>query len=69
MRTINVIYTAERRLVPAILSGNGIAVSWLISMSIGVNSVMEGEILPIITFLVGGTIGTYYGIKKESKKK
>lgn len=67
-RTLNVIYTAERRMVPAILTGNGIGLTWLISMSIGANSILHGEPLPIIAFLIGGTLGTYWGIKKESKK-
>ena len=68
LRTLNVIYTAERKMVPSILTGNGIALSWLISISIGTSSVMSGQILPIISFIIGGTIGTYLGIKKESKK-
>lgn len=68
LRTINVIYTAERRLLPAILSGNGIGLAWLVSMSIGADSIMKGELIPIIAFLLGGTLGTYLGIKKESKK-
>lgn len=69
LRTVNVIYTAERRMLAAILSGNGIGLSWLVSMSIGANSILEGQVLPIIAFLIGGTLGTYWGIKKESKKK
>ena len=69
LRTINVIYTAERRLIPAIISGNGIGLAWLVSMSIGADSIMKGEIIPIIAFLIGGTLGTYWGIKKESKKR
>ena len=68
LRTINVIYTSERRLWPAIWSGNGIALAWLVSISIGANSVMQGHILPIMAFLVGGAVGTYLGIKKEQKK-
>jgi uncharacterized protein YebE (UPF0316 family) len=68
LRTINVIYTAERKMKPAIISGLGIGLSWLVSMSIGADSVLKGEILPIISFLIGGSIGTYWGIKKEQKK-
>lgn len=68
LRTINVIYTAERKLIPAIISGNGIGLAWLVSMSVGANSIMNGEIIPIIAFLIGGTLGTYWGIKKETKK-
>jgi len=68
LRTINVIYTAERKLLPAILTGNGIGLAWLVSMSIGADSIMKGEIIPIIAFLIGGTIGTYFGIKKKEVK-
>ena len=68
LRTLNVIYTADKRMLAAILTGNGIGISWLISMSISINSVMEGQLLPILAFLVGGTLGTYFAIKKESKK-
>lgn len=68
LRTINVIYTAERRMVPAILSGAGVGFAWLISMTIGLNSIMGGAWQPILSFLIGGAIGTYWGIKKEEKK-
>jgi hypothetical protein len=33
-------------------------------MSIGLNSMFNGDWQPIVAFLVGGTIGTYWGIKK-----
>ena len=68
LRTLNVIYTAERKMVPSIITGNGIGLAWLVSMSIGADSIMQGEILPICTFLIGGTLGTYWGVKKETKK-
>jgi len=64
LRTLNVIYTSERKMMGAILTGNGVSVSWLISMSIGLNSMFTGAWQPIIAFLIGGTIGTYWGIKK-----
>jgi hypothetical protein len=69
LRTINVIYTSERRMIPAIISGNGIGLAWLVSMAIGGNSILHGEILPIFSFLIGGSLGTYWGILKESKKQ
>ena len=68
LRTINVIYTAEKRILGAIVTGNGIGMTWLVTMSIGANSIMNGQLLPIICFLIGGTIGTYLGIKQEKKK-
>jgi hypothetical protein len=64
LRTLNVLYTSERHVWGAILTGNGVSVSWLISMSIGLNSMFNGDWQPIVAFLVGGTIGTYWGIKK-----
>jgi hypothetical protein len=68
LRTINVIYTAEMKVKPAIISGIGIGFSWLVSMAIGANSILEGEILPIFSFLIGGALGTYWGITREIKK-
>ena len=67
LRTLNVIYTAEKRVMAAILTGNGIGLAWLISISIGANAVMKGELLPILAFLIGGSVGTYFGIQKEKK--
>lgn len=67
-RTLNVIYTAEKKILPAIVTGNCIGIAWLISMSIGANSVLKGEALPIIAFLVGGSLGTYLGISKKKRE-
>jgi len=69
LRTINVIYTAEKRILGAIITGNGIGLTWLITMSIGANSIMQGHWLPILCFLIGGSVGTYLGIKQEKNKK
>jgi uncharacterized membrane protein YqgA involved in biofilm formation len=65
LRTLNVIYTAEKKILSAIITGNGIGLAWLISISIGANAIMKGEPLPILAFLIGGSVGTYLGIKKE----
>jgi len=62
-RTLNVQYTAEHRILPSILTGNMIGISWLISVSVGVKSIMALELLPIIAFLIGGSLGTYLGFK------
>lgn len=65
LRTINVIYTTEKRLWPTIFSNIGVSVSWLLSVSISMSSFMSGSWQPILAFLIGGIIGTYLGIKKE----
>jgi len=69
MRTLNVIYTSERRMWGTILTGNGVSLFWLVSMSIGMNSMLTGAWQPIVAFIIGGTLGTYWGIKMESKRK
>jgi len=68
LRTINVIYTVERRVWPAIFTGSGIGFLTLVSFSIGVKSFLGGEIFPIILFLLGGAVGTYWGIKQSINK-
>ncbi len=67
LRTLNVIFTVDRRMWPAIFTGVGIGLLTLISFSIGVKSFLGGEILPVIVFLLGGALGTYWGIKQNEK--
>lgn len=62
-RTLNVMYTAEHKVWPSILTGQGIGLTWLLSVSIGANAIMNGEIAPVICYLIGGGLGTYLGFK------
>lgn len=68
LRTINIIHTTERNILGALWSNNGIALTWLVSMSIGLNSMLTGQWQPIIAFLMGGSLGTYWSIYNEIKK-
>lgn len=68
LRTINVRNVAEGNLLGAIVTGNGIAMAWMISIAIGANAMMEGHIMPIVMHLIGGTIGTYMGMRKRDRK-
>jgi len=69
LRTLNVIYTSERRMAPTIITGMGIGLLTLVSFSIGIQSVLSGQIFPVILFLLGGAIGTYWGIKQSIKNE
>lgn len=69
LRTINMIYTADRRIWPSIFTGMGVGLLTLISFSIGVKSVLSGEVIPIVVFLVGGAVGAYLGIKQNDKNE
>ncbi len=69
LRTINILYTIKQDMFGAIWSNNGVAVTWLLSMTIGLNSMLHGQWQPIISYLLGGSIGTYWALKKEIKHK
>lgn len=69
LRTVNVIYTSDRKVWATIITGLGISVFWLISISLGINSVLKGDIFPIMMFIIGGAVGTFIGFKVEEKVK
>lgn len=46
----------------------GLSVTWLVAMSIGVNSALTGSIPPIIAFLLGNALGTYWGMIYGKRK-
>jgi hypothetical protein len=69
LRTVNILYTTEHNIFGAIWSNNGVAATWLLSMTIGMNSMLTGQWQPITAFLIGGSVGTYWGMKNEIKNK
>lgn len=68
LRTINVAAIADRKLWLSIFSGVGIGLSWMISTSLSVTSVIEFKILPIIAHIIGGVLGTYWGFLTAGKR-
>lgn len=69
LRTINIIYTSDKRVLPATVSSIVLSFAWLISTSIGLNSFLNGQWQPIVAFLIGNGIGSYYGIVIGYKSK
>ena len=70
LRTINVKAVAHNKMWPAIVSGVGIGVAWLVSTAIGVNAMMKLEsVWPILSHLLGGALGTYLAMIEKHKKK
>ena len=69
LRTLNVIYTAELRMLPTIVTGNIISLVWLVSTYASLNSVMNGDWIPLIAFLLGGTLGTFLAIRNKIKER
>lgn len=68
LRTINIIYTNDRKMLASTITGVGIGLTYLVSMSFGLNSVLTGDLLTVIAFLLGGAIGNMWGIHQEKKK-
>ena len=66
-RTLNVMYTAEKKILLSIVTGNAIGLAWLISIAIGANAIMEMQWQPIVGHILGGTLGTYWGFKTRKK--
>jgi uncharacterized protein YebE (UPF0316 family) len=64
-RTVNVIYTTKHNMIGAILTNIGTSITWIVSTGFSMNSFITGSWLPIVSFVLGGIIGTYYGVKKE----
>ena len=62
-RTLNVMYVSEKKVLAAIVSGNLIGIAWLISIAIGASAIMSLQWQPILTHLIGGSLGTYWGFK------
>lgn len=69
LRTLNVKAVAGGQMWKSIWTGWGIALSWMIGITIGANAMMEGNWFPIFMHLVGGTIGTWMGMRESRKKK
>lgn len=68
MRTKNIAYTIKHDIFGAIWTNNAFAGAWLFSTTIGLNSMISGQWQPIVAFLLGGSLGTYWGIIKDKKK-
>lgn len=67
LRTMNVIYTAEQNLLGAKATSALVHLCWLLSIAIGVKSVMYLDWVVIVFSIAGGLIGTHYGIKLKQK--
>lgn len=68
LRVLNIRYIAAKNTLGAVVSGNGVAIAWMVGIAIGANAMMEGHMLPIIMHLIGGSIGTYVAMRGKVRK-
>ena len=64
LKTINIKAVSKGNTAKAILSNSGISIAWLIGVTISVNSILNGNLLPILAFLAGGAIGTFLAMNR-----
>ena len=56
-RTLNVMYVAEKKLLPSLVTGLIVSIAWLVSIAIGVNAVMSMQWQPVMGYLLGSSVG------------
>lgn len=56
-RTLNIQHTINGSILINVLSGIAMSITWLISISLGVKSIIEGDIWLTLTYLISGSIG------------
>ena len=66
-RTLNIIYTAERKAWASVITNGIISLSFLVTMWLGVGSLedLRHKWPVLICSVIGSSLGTYYGIRLE----
>lgn len=62
-RTLNVRYTAKENVLKSIITSVFIKITWLISSSLGVKGVLDGDYLLIFVYIISGILGDYLSFK------
>ena len=66
-RTLNVRYTAKDNILMGVITSTLIKLTWLVSSSIGIKSVIDGDIIMCIAYVISGLIGDYLSYKIKIK--
>ncbi len=66
-RTVNVIHNSKGLMIPSLISGTVVKITWLISTALGVNALITKDYLSIIFYLSAGILGDYLALKSRKK--
>lgn len=69
LKTMNITKIVEGKAVDAALLGGFMTVIWLISTTIGIASILEGEFLIAVGYVIGSMVGCYIGVKYKTNGK
>jgi hypothetical protein len=67
-RTINVIHNSRGLMIPSLVSGTVVKITWLISTYLGVNSLITKDYISVVLYLLAGILGDYLAIKFRKKE-
>jgi hypothetical protein len=65
LRTVNMKHLLDGKIMSSMISGNLLALTFLISSAIGIKAVLSLDLIPVLGHLIGGSIGMYWGIIKN----
>lgn len=68
-RTINVIHNSKGLIIPSLISGFVVKVTWLISTYLGVNSLITKDYFSVVLYLLAGVLGDYLALKFRKNDK
>ena len=68
LRTKNVYYISHDKIWLSIFTGALLGISWLVSAGLSIDALYKLQWQPIIGYLVGGSLGTYYAMIRRKKQ-
>lgn len=69
LKTININRIVQNKALEAALISGFMTILWLISTTIGIFSILEGNLIIAVGYVIGSTVGCYIGIKYENYEK
>lgn len=68
-RSLGVMTTIKQDIFKTVILSIFIQITWLISTFLGINSLLKGDYIIIIFYIIGGAVGTYLSFKINNKIK
>jgi hypothetical protein len=68
LRTKNVYQISHDKIWPAIATGMLLGISWLISAGLSIDALFKLQWQPIVGYLFGGAVGTYWAMIRRKKE-
>jgi len=66
-RTVNVIHNSKGLMIPSLISGTVVKITWLLSTYLGVNALITKDYLSVLLYLLAGVLGDYLALKSRKK--